>query len=669
VRTDPMHPDSALVNMKDGRVLSISTNPLIQEGRLIGRVMAFRQVNSKPLPPASMGPEELESILGHSGTIAIVWRADPQWSVAYVSENIDRYGYSMEELTSGKMAYRDMIHPDDRPRIKNETTDFVGCDSPMFVQEYRIIAKGGEVRYIREETYVRKDPDGMVSHYQGILTDITEMKRQEQYLRENQSLMRSIIEASTIGMALCDYNGRPMFTNQAAQKLFGYTNEELRSLRPPQFVHPDDVWNDQTQMESLQRGELDHYEVTKRYIRKDGAQFIGRLKVSVVKSDPSGERMYLRMVEDITTEVQAQEAIWQAEQRSRHIIEGATELVLTLDLAGRITSMNKATEIFLGWSSAEVMFTNIFEYLPPESAPIGRKAMMAKMLGETDHTNYEIEVRRRDGQSRVLEVNSAIMQENGRFIGVQVIARDVTQRVKAEEAMRIANRKISLLGDVTRHDVLNMVSVLSSYMQFAEKYNVDEKVANYLKKAHHAMDHIQEQMVFTRQYQALGLAQPAWFRIGEVWNTAIDETDLQGAQFGSDLGGLELFSDPMIGSVIKNLIDNSIKHGGNVTFVSLSYELTDEGARVVYEDDGKGISDLEKERIFDWGHKGRSGHGLHFIREILHITGLEIKETGKPGNGARFEITAPVGKFRFQEKLMSEQSLDGTIDQRLMIPR
>jgi PAS domain S-box-containing protein len=669
VRTDPMSPDCGSVIMKDGRIMAISTNPLIQEGKLIGRVMAFRHISNKSLPPTSVGPDELESILGHSGTVAIVWRADPQWSVAYVSDNIERYGYDAKELISGKLSFCDMIHPDDYARVKSEVGEFVGCDSPMFIQEYRILTKGGQVRYLRDETYARKAPDGTISHYQGILTDLTEIRMQEQYLRENQTLMRSIIEASTIGMALCDFNGRPMFTNQAAQTLFGYTNEELRTLRPPQFVHPDDVWNDQTQMESLQRGELDHYEVTKRYIRKDGTQFIGRLKVSVVKSDPSGERMYLRMVEDITTEVQAQEAIWQAEQRSRHIIEGATELVLTIDLGGRITSLNKATETFLGWSSAEVMSTNIFEYLPPESAPIGRKAMMAKMLGETDHTNYEIEVRRRDGQSRVLEVNSATMQENGRVIGVQIIARDVTQRVKAEEAMRIANRKISLLGDVTRHDVLNMVSVLSSYMQFAEKNNVDPKVADYLKKAHQAMNHIQEQMVFTRQYQALGTAQPAWFSVSEVWGNAIEEVDLQGAQCGSELGGLELFADPMIGSVVMNLLSNSIKHGGHVTFVSLTYDVIDEGVRVVYEDDGKGVSELEKERIFDWGHKGRSGHGLHFIREILHITGLEIRETGKPGNGARFEITVPVGKFRFQEKLMSEQSIEGGVDHRLMIPR
>ncbi len=669
VRTDPMRPDIGSIIMKDGQIIAVSSNPLIQEGKLIGRVMAFRHIPQKTLPPTSVGPDELESILDHSGTVAIVWRADPQWSVAYVSDNVERYGYKAAELTSNKMSFTDLVHPDDRERVRCELRQFLSCDTPMFIQEYRIVTRAGDLRYIRDETYVRKASDGSVSHFQGILTDLTESKRQEQYLRENQSLMRSIIEASTMGMALCDAEGRVVFTNQAAQRMYGYSNEELRELRPPQFVHPEDVWNDQSMHESLLRGETDNYEVTKRYIRKDGSMFHGRLKVSVVKNDPSGERMFLRMVEDITPQMEAQEAIWRAEQRSRHIIESAAELVLTIDVAGRITSMNKATETFLGWSEDEVMSTNIFDYLPPESAPIGRKAMMAKMMGETDRTNYEIEVRRRDGESRILDVNSAIMRENGRVMGVQIIARDVSERKKAEESMRLANRKISLLGDVTRHDVLNMVTVLSSYMQFAEKYNVDPKVADYLKKAHHAMNHIQEQMVFTRQYQALGTAEPSWFHVRDIWETAVDEADLHGAKQGSELGGLELFADPMIGSVVKNLIENSVKHGGHVTFVSLTYEMTDEGVRIIYEDDGNGISELEKERIFDWGHKGRSGHGLHFIREILHITGLDIKETGPPGCGARFEIFAPVGKFRFSEKLMSESSFRDPIDQRLMMLR
>jgi PAS domain S-box-containing protein len=586
-----------------------------------------------------------------------------------VSDNVERYGYSAKDLTSGNVSYTQVIHPEDRERMREELKRYLACDTPMFIQEFRIVTRAGEVRYIRDETYVRKASDGSISHFQGILTDLTESKRQEQYLRENQSLMRSIIEASTMGMALCDEEGRVIFTNQAAQRMYGYDNEELRQLRPPQFVHPEDVWNDQSMHESLLRGETDNYEVTKRYIRKDGTMFHGRLRVSVVKNDPSGKRMFLRMVEDITPQMEAQDAIWRAEQRSRQIIESAAELVLTIDVAGRITSMNKATESFLGWSEDEVMSTNIFEYLPPESAPIGRKAMMAKMMGETDHTNYEIEVRRRDGESRVLDVNSAIMREGGRVMGVQIIARDVTERKKAEESMRLANRKISLLGDVTRHDVLNMVTVLSSYMQFAEKYNVDPKVADYLKKAHHAMNHIQEQMVFTRHYQALGTAEPAWFHLRDIWETAVDEVDLKGAKQGSELGGLELFADPMIGSVIKNLIENSVKHGGHVTFVSLTYEMTDEGIRIIYEDDGNGISELEKERIFDWGYKGRSGHGLHFIREILHITGLDIKETGAPGCGARFEIFAPVGKFRFSEKLMSETTFQDPIGQRLMMLR
>ncbi len=111
VRTDPMRPDMGSIIMKDGRIIAVSSNPLIQEGKLIGRVMAFRHIPQKTLPPTSVGPDELESILDHSGTVAIVWRADPLWSVAYVSDNVERYGYKATELTSGKMSFTDLVHP------------------------------------------------------------------------------------------------------------------------------------------------------------------------------------------------------------------------------------------------------------------------------------------------------------------------------------------------------------------------------------------------------------------------------------------------------------------------------------------------------------------------------------------------------------------------------
>ena len=67
---------------------------------------------------------------------------------------------------------------------------------------------------------------------------------------------------------------------------------------------------------------------------------------------------------------------------------------------------------------------------------------------------------------------------------------------------------------------------------------------------------------------------------------------------------------------------------------------------LVFEDDGIGIADADKKMIFEWGYKNRMGHGLHFVSEMLAITGLSIKETGQYGKGARFEVFVPKGSFR-----------------------
>jgi signal transduction histidine kinase len=104
----------------------------------------------------------------------------------------------------------------------------------------------------------------------------------------------------------------------------------------------------------------------------------------------------------------------------------------------------------------------------------------------------------------------------------------------------------------------------------------------------------------------------------------------------------------MLEKVFANLVDNSLRHGEHVSAIRFSYEKSDDtGLSIVYEDNGAGVADVDKERIFQKGFGKNTGFGLFLSREILGITGLSIKENGIPGNGARFEITVPEGKFRF----------------------
>jgi signal transduction histidine kinase len=107
-----------------------------------------------------------------------------------------------------------------------------------------------------------------------------------------------------------------------------------------------------------------------------------------------------------------------------------------------------------------------------------------------------------------------------------------------------------------------------------------------------------------------------------------------------------LYADPLIMKVFSNLIDNAVRYGKKITKITFHYEKTADGGKIVCEDDGIGIRDDEKEKIFAFEYGLNTGLGLFLAREILIITGITITETGVAGKGARFEILCPHNTIR-----------------------
>ena len=111
---------------------------------------------------------------------------------------------------------------------------------------------------------------------------------------------------------------------------------------------------------------------------------------------------------------------------------------------------------------------------------------------------------------------------------------------------------------------------------------------------------------------------------------------------------MEIFADPLVEKVFYNLIDNSLRYGGEkLTTIRIGYHTEENILIISFEDDGTGIAVRDKKVIFDKGFGKNTGLGLYLSREILGITGIIITETGIPGSGARFEIRVPEGGFRF----------------------
>ena len=212
------------------------------------------------------------------------------------------------------------------------------------------------------------------------------------------------------------------------------------------------------------------------------------------------------------------------------------------------------------------------------------------------------------------------------------------------ESLREANKKLALLSSITRHDILNRVSVLMGYLDLAADLPaISDELMIYLKKCSSVTSDIARQIEFTRIYQDIGTHDPLWQRLDEMVGNVSIPQDISLVYVPTTV---EIYADAMMVKVLENLFENAYRHGGTVTTISISTRKDGDRLVILVEDDGAGIADDEKERIFERGYGKNTGLGLFLAREILAITGISISETGVPGKGARFEITVPEGRWR-----------------------
>jgi signal transduction histidine kinase len=208
-------------------------------------------------------------------------------------------------------------------------------------------------------------------------------------------------------------------------------------------------------------------------------------------------------------------------------------------------------------------------------------------------------------------------------------------------------RNLDLFVDVTRHDLLNKVAALSGYVEIIRAGSTDPKILGYLAREQLLLTSIREQINFTRDYQNLGSRKPRWQDLGKTVRhaAAMLPPDITSPSCTA-CDGLEIFADSLLVKVFYNLVDNSLRHGRHVTSMRFSSQKMTDGLAIIYEDDGIGIADEEKESLFQRGKGKNTGLGLFLIREILTLTGITIRETGHRGTGVRFELLVPPDGYR-----------------------
>jgi PAS domain S-box-containing protein len=559
------------------------------------------------------------------------------------------------------------VHPEDRVKSNAAEKD----QGFLHGFEFEAYRKDGERIWLSLNRRVIRDRDGIEIYREGSVEDITTRRRTEKALEASENRKDAILKTALDCVITIDHEGHVIDFNPAAEHTFGYAREDVVGKKMADLIVPPSL-------------RADHERGFARYLTTGCSSLLGkRIEITAMRADGSEIPVELTItaigdlphptftafVRDLTERRRAEAELRQSEERYRDLVENAHDIIYSHDLKGNYTSVNRAGEQSTGYTHEECLSLNIADTIAPEHVSKAREMMAKKIAGEKV-TAYEVDILAKDGKRVSVEVNTKLILQDGVPVGVQGIARDVTERKHLEDQLR-QSQKLEGIGQLAggiAHDFNNLLTAINGYSSLAlQRIEGNPSVKTYLEEIKNAGERAAN---LTRQLLAFGrkqILQPLPLKLNDtvtdmnkMLQRLIGEDIQLSAKLATDLKRVK--ADPgQIEQVLVNLIVNArdaMPHGGKLTIETANAELdreyasthvgVDAGSYVVLavSDTGAGMDEQVRRRIFEpfftTKEKGKgTGLGLSTVYGIVKQSGGNISVYSEPNHGTTFKVYLP----------------------------
>ena len=474
--------------------------------------------------------------------------------------------------------------------------------------------------------------------------DIADWKKTQELLQASETRYRHLFETAQDGILILDADsGQILDVNKFLIDLLGSLQQErFLGKKIWEIKHFKDIIANKDHFEELQQKEYIRYE-DRPLETADGQHIIVEFVSTSYTID--NKKVIQCRIRDNTVRKRAEEALTASEFRYRRLFETTNDGILILDAdTGQIVDVNPFLIDLLGFSHEQFLEKKIWEI--GLFKDIVANKYNFEELQQKESIRYEDRpLETTDGRHISVEFVSNVYTANNKKV-IQCNIRNITERKKAEEALLRSTKKLTMLNSITRHDILNQLMGLRTYLELSKEDVTDPVFLGYIQKEEQAAETIQWQIEFARDYQDIGTLAPKWQHISDIIDSATKQLKPSDSRINVAVSGVEIFADPLIEKVFYTLMENSLRHGDHVTHMDYSVRETTNDLIIIYCDDGVGIPREDKKKLFLKGFGKHTGLGLFLSKEILSITGITICETGEPGKGVRFEIVVPKGMWR-----------------------
>lgn len=517
--------------------------------------------------------------------------------------------------------------------------------------EYEINNSNGERSDVLFSKTARFAADGTVDGIVGVIMDISDRKKMERELIEEINFVQALKDTIPAPVFYRDIQGIYHDCNKAFEELVGLSKDDIIGKTIHDFFNKDlaDVYTRKDQ-EIIRNPHVQQYEYA---INNSKGEIIDVLfsKTALFKADGSVAGV-VGVILDISNRKQMEKQLMESELKLRTLADFTYDWESWIGPDGNFIYISPSCERITGYPVDDFYkspYDALQKIVHPEDWNIVYNHYNSLSEEKRDIVQFDFRIISKDGHVKWISHNcQPVYDSDGKWAGRREAKRDITFRKNVEEELSKANAKLNLLSSVTRHDVLNQVTALYGYIEIArELYDEDPEFEDLLSKMEYIMGTIQRQISFTKDYQEIGIDNPVWHHLKETITGAALMLSLNNIELKIDTDDYEILADPLFDKVVYNLIENSVRHGGGeITGIRFSVEKNGEDFILVYEDDGRGISYENKEKILIKGFGENTGYGLFLTDNILSITGMKIHERGVPGEGVRFEIDVPKDRIR-----------------------
>ncbi|HAZ04883.1 MAG TPA: hypothetical protein DCY97_22360 [Marinilabiliales bacterium] len=368
------------------------------------------------------------------------------------SEELAQLGYWIESHKDGRHFWSQQVYQilgiqekDSNPSFA-KFVEFVFPDDVALVNElfyesiktktgfssnYRLLLSDGQIKKVDLRCYTNFNSKGEPAQTIGILQDITAIENTKEKLRKSETIFRSVFENAPIAIVLINQDFRPTYTNQQFSDITGYSLDEILARGVKDFTYPDDFENNDKLYTRLFNNEIPSFSITKRYLKKDGTLIWVKVVVSGIKDVSGKTTLAIAMVQDISAEKKASEALLKSEYRYRTLIDNANDGIGLFDMEYKPIIYNSALYSMLGYGPDEYFKQDRLHFgsFHPQDIPLGEKA--EESIRQNKKIKIEARLKTKDGTYKYFSI-SYIPVVHEESPAILIFRRDISKRKEAE---------------------------------------------------------------------------------------------------------------------------------------------------------------------------------------------------------------------------------------------